>query len=202
MATTTATLKRDSLPLLLLASAALTGGLFAGFKTLPQLIPCADPTAQSLTLALCITLVLQLLVYARWLGGRFRWVVGAQTALVLLGIWMGFYPISPLFSSGRIPVLQGFTVITRARGTVNVAPGAIVTLAGGRPAAFQPLTLIDNDNLRCYWTSASGGALDDPQSCATVYFPPQREYDILEVSLQPGCGLPHSEGQIKISILP
>jgi hypothetical protein len=50
--------------------------------------------------------------------------------------------------------------------------------------------------------SASGGALDDPQSCATVYVPPQADYDILKVSLQPGCGLPRSVGQIKISILP
>ena len=179
----------------LLASAALTGGLFVVFRAMPPLIPCADPTAQSLTLALCITLVFQLLA-----GGRFRWVAGAQAALVLLVVWMGFYPLSPLFSSGRIPVLQGFTIITRARGTANVAPGAIVTLRSGKPAAIQPLTLIDD--LRCAWMSASGGALDDPQSCAIVYVPQQREYDILKVSLQPGCGLPRSVGQIKVSILP
>ena len=185
---------------LLLASAALTGGLFAGFRALPPLVPCADPTAQSLTLALCVTLVLQLLADARWLGGCFRWVTGAQAALVLLVAWMGFYPLSPLFSSGRIPVLQGFTVITRARGAVNVAPGAIVTLSGGRPAAIQPLTLIED--VDCAWVSTSGGALDDPQSCAIVYVPPQADYDILKVSLQPGCGLPRSVGQIKISILP
>lgn len=192
--------RRPNLPLLLLASAALTGGLFAVLKTLLPLVPCADPTAQNLTLALCVTLVLQLLADARWLGGRFRWVAGVQAALTLLVVWMGFYPLSPLFSSGRIPVLQGFTVITQARGTVNVAPGAIVTLAGGRPAAIQPLTL--TEDLRCSWMSETGGALDDPQSCAIVYVPPQREYDILKVSLQSGCGLPRSVGQIKISILP
>jgi hypothetical protein len=58
------------------------------------------------------------------------------------------------------------------------------------------------DAVRCDWSSANGGALDDPQSCDVVYNPPRAEYDILKVSIRPGCGLPNSIGQIKISILP
>ena len=185
---------------LLLVTATLTI-IFAVFLVIPPLIPCADPTAQSLTLALCAGLGFQLLAGARLLGDRrFRLALGIEAALLLLTAWLGFYPVSPLYVSGRIPVLQGFSVMTRARGTVNVAPGGVVTLGNGSPAAVRALTLLAD--ARCYWMSTRGGALDDPRSCITDYVPPQGEYDVLKVSIQPGCGLPRSVGQVKISILP
>jgi hypothetical protein len=193
--------KKLSLPILLPTSAALTAILFAVFRALPPFVPCADPTAQSLGLALCVVAGLQLLVGARLLADRrVRWVLGIEMALLALTAWLGFYPVSPLFASGRILVLQGFSVMTRTRGTVNVAPGSVVTLGSGSPAAVRALTL--GGDVRCRWMSTRGGALDDPQSCITDYVPPQAEYDILKVSLQPGCGLPHSVEQLKISILP
>jgi hypothetical protein len=182
----------------------LTAILFALFRALPPFVPCADPTAQSLGLALCVVLGLSLglllLARAQLQGVRWRWALGAQVALLTLTAWLGFYPLSPLFAGGRIPVLQGFSVMTRTRGTVNVAPGGVVTLGNGSPAAVRALTLVGE--VRCRWMSARGGALDDPQSCITDYVPPQAEYDILKVSLQPGCGLPRSVEQLKISILP
>jgi hypothetical protein len=193
--------KKPSLPLLLLASAILTGGLFVFFRALPPLTPCADATAQSLGLALCFGLGFSLLTGARlWRERRFRWALGIQAALLMLTVWLGFYPISPFFAGRRIPILQGFSITTRTRGTRDVAPGGVVTLSSGAPAAIRALTLVADT--RCRWMSAQGGALDDPQSCATVYIPPQAERDILKVSLQPGCGLPRSVEQLKISILP
>lgn len=185
---------------LLLASTALTCGLFALFQSIAPLIPCTDPTGQSLGLALCVGLGFQLLAGMWRLGKRALWLLGVEAALLLLTVWLGFYPVSPLFAGGRIPVLQGFNVMTRARGTVKIAPGGVVTLGSGSPAEVRALTLVTD--LRCTWMSTRGGALDDPQSCVTDYVPPQSEYDILKVSLQPGCGLPRSVGQVKISILP
>ena len=174
----------------LITGFALTSGLFAAFAAIPSFVPCADPTAQRLGLALFFGMGFQLLAGARrWADGRFRWALAAQAALLLLTVWLGLYPLSPLFSSGRIPVLRGFSVLTRTRGTVSVAPGGTVTLGSGIPAAVQALTLVEG-NIRCRWMSTRGGALDDPQSCTTVYVPPQTDYDILKLSLQPGCGLP------------
>lgn len=188
-----------SAPLLFLASMALTSGLFVAFEgLLPPVVPCTALTAQNLGLALCLGLGFQLLAAARFEGGGLRWGIGVHIALILLVVWLGFYPLSPLVSSGHIPVLRGFTVLTKARGEVNVAPGAVVTIDSGKPAAVQALTLVTDT--RCRWMSAQGGDLEDPQSCATVYIPPQAEYDILKVSMQPACGLPHSVAQIKISI--
>ena len=191
-----------NLGFVLITGFALTGGLFAAFAVLPLFVPCADPTAQHLGLALFLGLGFQLLAGARRLADRrFRWALAAQAALLLLTIWLGVYPLSPLFSSGRIPVVQGFSVLTRTRGTVNVASEGVVTLGSGIPAAVQALTLVEG-NIHCRWMSTRGGVLDDPQSCATVYVPPPADYDILKVSIQPGCGLPRSVEQIKISILP
>ncbi len=169
-------------------------------QVIPPFIPCADPTARRLGLVLCAWLGLSLLAGARRWSRLAFWVLGAQATLLLLTAWLGFYPLSPLFRSGRIPVLQGFSVLTRARGTVIVAPGGVVTLGSGSPAAVRVLTLGADPG--CRWMSTRGGALDDPQGCVTDYVPPQAEYDILKVSIQPGCGLPRSVGQVKISILP
>lgn len=193
--------KKLSLTMIIVASLLLAAGLFAAFNTLRPVLPCTYPAVQSLALALCVVLTLNLFVSARLLGRQAWYVLGAQAILIVLVAWIGFYPLSPLgFSSGRIPVLRGFTVMTRTRGTWTIAPGEIITLGSGAPAAIQPLTLLTD--VRCSWMSTRGGALDEPQSCATVYVPPQADYDILKVSLQPACGLPHSVAQIKISILP
>lgn len=194
-------------PILVLGGTALTLGLFAVFGAFPPLlphpwgVPCTDPMAQRLGLAIGLGLGLQL-----WAGARrrgLRWWLGAQAVLLVLVAWLGFYPISPLFSSGRIPILQGFVVITQARDALELPPGATITLTNGRPAAIRALTLTRNTPFaRCYWMSTRGGTLDDPSACDTVYVPPSEEFDILKVSLEPGCGLPRAVGQLKISILP
>jgi hypothetical protein len=193
--------KKLSLPIILLAGLALAAGLFAVFSALPPVLPCTYPAAQSLVLALGALLLIYFFSGPRWLPGARARYLAVTAVLIGLVAWLGFYPLSPLgFSTGRIPVLRGFTVVTRARSTVNIAPGAVLTLGSGVPAAIQPVTL--PGDMRCTWMSTRGGALDEPSSCAVVYVPPQADYDILKLSLQPGCGLPRSVERIRISILP
>jgi hypothetical protein len=191
--------KNSSSIIIILASLALAAGLFALFNALPSVLPCTYPAAQSLVLVLGMLLVIHLSVRA-WLPGA-RYVLAVEIMLIVVVAWLGSYALSPLgFSSGHIPALRGFTVMTRTRGMRTIAPGGVITLGSGVPAAIQPVTL--PGDMRCTWVSSGGGALDEPHSCAVVYVPPQADYDILRVSLQPGCGLPHSVEQIKISILP
>jgi hypothetical protein len=183
--------KRNISSIRLIASILLTLSLYAVFETLPALAACSDHRAQSLVLALCAGMGFHLLA-----GGRSRRLLAGAVIVVLLACWLGFYPISPLFKN----TLQGFTVITQRRGSLRIAPGAVISLAAGQPTALEPLTA--TSNLRCNWMSTQGGAFDDPGSCATVYIPPHSESDVLKISIQPACGLPRVVGQIKISILP
>ncbi len=175
----------------LAAGIALTLGLYAVLTLLPPLLACADHTAQNLAVATCAGMGAYLLA-----GGRSPWALVGAAIVVMLAGWLGFYPVSLLFKNN----LQGFTVITQRRGSEHIAPGAVLTLAAGQATALQPLSGVSN--LRCNWMSAQGGAFDDPGSCATIYVPPQRESDVLKVSIQPACGLPSLVAQIKISILP
>ena len=172
-------------------AALLTLGLYPVFYLLPPLVACTDHAAQSLVLALCGGVGGYLL-----LGERSPWLLAGAVTMILLTVWLGVYPLSPLFKN----TLQGFTVITRIHGSQRIAPGDVLTMAAGAPAGLEPLTVLAP--LHCHWISAQGGVFDDPQSCGTAYMPPARAYDTLKVIIQPGCGLPNTLGQIKISILP
>lgn len=191
-------------PLLILSlSATLVVVIFVALSVfpIPLLIPCTHPFSQNAVLALGIPLVFNLILAAKIPLETTKLTVVSVTALIFLAFWLGSYPFSPLgFSAGRIPVLRGFKFTTRARLNASVAPGGIVTLISGSPAAIEPVLL--TGNVKCAWTSANGGNLDNPNDCDIAYSPPQADYDILKIRLQPACGLPESSAQIKISILP
>ena len=177
--------------------------LFAVLNALPipLFLPCTHPFSQTAILALGCAAILQALLGAKILPGATKWMVGIAAALVLLAVWLGSYPFSPLgFADGRIPVLRGFLLTTRSLAGVDVAPGEIVTLSSGSAASIEPLLLAGD--VACIWSSANQGVLDNPNDCTIAYRPPQAEYDILKVRIQPACGLPGSSAQIKISILP
>ncbi len=181
----------------------LMGGIFIVLNALPlpPLLACTDPLTQKIALAGSVMLMLQLSVGVKIVAQFDRRLRALEIVLLLLVVWLGSYPFSPLgFSDGRIPVLRGFSVITPTRREFHILPGEILLLGNGAIAAFKPLML--TGDVRCNWSSANGGALDDPQSCDVVYNPPDAEYDILKVSIRPGCGLPHSIEQIRVSILP
>ncbi len=166
-----------------------------------QIISCTDGWAQNLIFALGFALVLQIFLAPKILLGHYRILIAAHAVLILLTLWLGLYSISPLgYSSGRIPVLHGFVVMTKQKGITAVPLGGVITLGNSAAAAVYPVTV--PGDVRCTWMSVNAGALDDPHSCITAYIPPQADYDILKVSVQPGCGLPTSTGQFKIGILP
>lgn len=175
-------------------SIALTLGLYAVFEKLTSLLPCTDHVAESLALALCAGMGCYLLT-----GGRSPWLLGGAVILVVLALWLG--STQPILNLRlRATLLLGFNVTTQTHGNQLIHAGDILTLAAGQPAGLQAHTSLQN--VRCHWMSTRGGNFDDPESCATVYIPPQSENDIVKVSVQPGCGLPNTVAQIKISILP
>ncbi len=97
-------------------------------------------------------------------------------------------------------MLQEFVVLSRERGEKHVAPNGIITLGKTSAAFIQPV--IEAENIKCTWYSLHGGQLDGEESCSLTYIPPLAENDILRVNIQPGCGLPNTVEQIRISILP
>lgn len=129
-------------------------------------------------------------------------MVGVNMFLILLTLWLSSYQFSPLgFSTGRIPVVRGFLLTTFFRSNIKVASGGTITLPGGSDASIHLDTL--PVSIHCLWSSAAGAALDDPQSCDTVYSPPNGiARDVLKVNIQADCGLPEVQGQIKVNILP
>src|SRR5688572_20222220 len=140
----------------------LAGGVWIALNALPlpALLPCTDPFAQRVVLAGCVALMLQLFVGAKILPQYDRRLLIVEAALVLLVVWLGSYPVSPLgFSDGRIPVLRGFSVV-RATGRESlILPGEILLLGSGSIVALKPLML--TGDVRCNWSSANGGALDE-----------------------------------------
>ena len=185
------------------ASVLLTLILFAVFNALaiPLFLPCVHPVSQTAILALGCAAILQMGIGPKILPGTTGRAVGITVALILLVFWMGSYPFSPLgFADGRIPVLRGFLLTTHSMAGAEVAPGEIVTLSSGSAASIEPLLLVGD--VECTWSSVNQGVLDNPNDCTIAYRPPQAEYDILKVRIQPACGLPGSSAQIKISILP
>jgi hypothetical protein len=174
------------------------------FAALPGLvlIPCTYPLAQSLAFALCAALLIHLFVFNRFWLVRARSLMVAYFLCLLLVLWLGSYPFSPLgFSSGRVPVLGGFMLTRSGRPPISVASRQVVTIAAASISQITPMTLpVD---MTCTWLSTNGGALDDPRSCDVAYFSPGASaYDTLKLLIQPGCRLPNAEGEIKISILP
>jgi hypothetical protein len=195
--------RRLSTIMIIVVNVILVGGLLTVLTVLPLplFLPCTDPFAQRVVLTGCAVFVIQVFVGAKIIPQYNRRFLILEAVVILLAAWLGSYPFSPLgFSDGRIPVLRGFSVTTAAGRKSNIVPGEILLLGKGSIAAFKPVML--TGDVRCNWSSANGGALDDPQSCDVVYSPPGTEYDILKLSIRPGCGLPNSIGQIKISILP
>ena len=168
----------------------------------PQFLPCIHPYSQSIALAIIVLLVIYLVIAVKILPKTGKPAIGAAAAVFFLVLWLGSYPFSPLgFSDGHIPILSGFTVTTRTKHITNLAPGEIVTLASGSPAEIEPVLLLAM-NTKCNWSSSNGGTLDSPDTCDLVYIPPQADFDILKIKIRPGCGLPQSTTQIKVSILP
>lgn len=172
----------------------LTLSLYAVFEALPPPLPCTDPIAQNLAWALCAGMGCYFLT-----GGRSPWLLGGGMILVVLALWVG--SSQPLLNLRlRAALLLGFDVVTQTNNSQHIRSGDVLTIAAGKPTGLQPRTSLQN--VRCHWMSTRGGIFDDPQSCATVYLPPQSENDIVKVSIQPGCGLSPIIGQIKVSILP
>jgi hypothetical protein len=166
-----------------------------------RIIPCADNWAQSLVLALLLALVIQIFLVPRIFPGHYKIIFGVYIVLILIILWLGLYPVSPLgYSTGRISALRGFVVMTNRKGITNVPLEGVITLGANAIVGVSPLTI--TDVVRCRWVSVNGGSLDGSNTCNIAYMAPQADYDILRVSIQPGCGLPASTGQFKISILP
>jgi len=189
--------------MVLLAHTMVVGTLFVAIQVvaLPAIVPCSYPAGQSFVAAVVIVLILQLLV-GRKLFPRYNLLLlGTDIILILLAVWLGLYPFSLLGPSGEFKsVIQGFRITTANKGTLEVVSGEIVSLTAGSAIAISPNLLAGE--ARCDWSSANGGALDNPQGCDTYYVPPPSDYDILKISVRPGCGLPNSIGEIKVSILP
>ena len=122
--------------------------------------------------------------------------------LILLALWLGIYPISPLgFSSGRIPIAQGFVLSRSMRADANLASGETINVIGNSAIAIKVITLPISKN--CVWLSTKGGSLDDPRSCDIAYMPPtDSDFDLLKVLIQPSCHLPETQENIKIIVLP
>jgi len=187
----------------ILANAFIMGLLFFLFNTLPlpTIIPCIYPFAQNLALAIIMLWIFQTILIPKTGWGRAKPALIVLPLLLMLLLWFGSYPFSPLgFSTGRISVLRGFEVTRSLQPPRTIASGKIVTVADGSVMGIRPITLpVDRS---CFWASAKGGAFDDPRTCDTVYFAPAEEYDILKIDIQPGCHLPNLQGEIKFSILP
>jgi hypothetical protein len=157
-------------------------------------MPCTHPIAQKLVIILCI-----LLVSHAFIGVKFHFnykiPVIIYTCLILLTLWLGIYSISPL----SFPVLQGYLVTTNYKESF-IQPTNIISLRSDSTALIQPALL--DKTVNCQWLSAKGAALDEPNTCNVIYDPPNTDYDILKLNVQSACGLPSSNWQIKISILP
>ncbi len=187
----------------IIANAFITGILLFLFNSLPlpTIIPCTYPLAQNLALAIILPWIFQVIVIPKTGQARSKPALTVLPILLLLLLWLGSYPFSPLgFSTGRIPILRGFVITRSLRPPLTIASGEIVTIAGGSVIGISSTTLpVDKS---CFWTSANGGTFDDPRTCDTDYFAPPADYDVLKIHIQPGCHLPTALGEIKINILP
>lgn len=157
-------------------------------------MPCTHPIAQNFLIILCIAIVLHLFISTKF-HIKFKIPAAIYACLLLLTLWLGIYSISPL----DISILRGFLVTTNYRGQF-IQPNDIISLSGDSTVLIQP-DLIDMQ-AKCQWLSVKGAALDEPNTCDVIYNPPNTDYDILKLNVTSACGLPASNSQIKISILP
>jgi hypothetical protein len=195
---------KRSIAISLLVNLGLTAILLAGlyFLPLPQLLPCTDPLVENLILASFIALIIQFLVFKIFSMGATFWIASMDLGLILLALWLGIYPISPLgYSSGRTPIAQGFVLTRSMRPDAKIASGETINVIGNSAIAIRVVTLPISKN--CVWFSTKGGSLDDPMSCDIDYMPPKdSDFDFLKVLIQPSCHLPETQENIKIIVLP
>jgi hypothetical protein len=157
-------------------------------------MPCTHPAAQNFIIILCTAAVLHLFISIRF-HIKFKIPAVIYTCLLLLTLWLGIYSISPLDN----PMLRGFLVTTNYKEHF-IQPSDIILLSSGSTALIQPDLM--HKQVNCQWLSVQGAALDEPNICDVIYNPPDTDYDILKLNIQSACGLPASNWQIKISILP
>lgn len=164
------------------------------------IIPCTEPRAGHLFLALSLGSITQLFFLRSIPSVQFRALLGGQVVLTLMTLWLGVYAISPRgYASGQIPNLRGFLII-RANRSSTVNNNEVVSMRRGSAVGINSLLL--DEASQCTWISAAGAALDDPSSCDTAYVPPNADHDILRLRIRSSCGLPDTTGQIRVSILP
>jgi hypothetical protein len=178
--------------------------MFAGFYflPLPQFLPCTYPLAENSIFAICISFGVQFFLFKGYRINSYLWIAGMDFGLILLALWLGFYSISPLgFSSGRIPIAQGFVLTRSMRPDVNITSGETINIVSGSVIAIRTVTLPIGKN--CFWFSSKHGSFDDPRSCDIAYMPPTDSgFDLLKVLIQPSCHLSEVEESIKINVLP
>jgi hypothetical protein len=167
---------------------------------LASMIPCTASIVTPLIALLCITLLVQLSFISKYHSKPYWLIMSCQVVLLFMIAWLGSYRFSPLYTNVKT-LDRRFNIIVDDREEVNIRSGEIVTLGQTSTAVIVPLTL-PGDTVSCNWSSQMGGALDDPNSCETIYAPPAADYDILRLSVRSSCGLSNDVGQIKISILP
>ena len=178
--------------------------LFAGFYflPLPQFFPCTYPLAENFILAIGVAFVVQYLAFKNIRISGYFWIAGMDIGIILLALWLGSYSISPLgFSSGRIPIAQGFILTRSMRPDSNIVSGETINIVSGSVVAIRTVTLPVGRN--CFWFSTKHGSFDDPRSCDIAYMPPANsDFDLLKVLIQPSCRLPEIQESIKINVLP
>ena len=126
----------------------------------------------------------------------------AYPALAMAVLWLGWYRVSPLgFSSGRVPLLSGYLVAKPHRGLEPVGRREVISMGAGTALGIQPVLL--PGPTKCIWSSTTGGAFDDPTSCATVYASEgDSPYDILRLHITSACGIPPVSANVRLSIMP
>ncbi len=174
------------------------------FLPLPAL-DCIHPLARPLIFALCIALILNVLaiILAKLSIKQLGISISIFLASIVLAWWLGSYPYSPLmgFANGHKSILSGFRITRQGRAIVTISSGDTLSLARGSYTSIE--ALVTPGSASCAWQSLNDGALDGADTCDLIYSPPKgTDYDILKVLVAPGCGLPKTTGQIKISILP
>src|SRR5215216_4813793 len=155
---------------------------------LSSIFPCTAPVVTSLIALLSIVLLAQLPFISKYESRRYRFMMIGQMMLICIILWLGSYQFSPLYRNAN-PLADGFDVTAGDREKVNIKSGEIITLGQNSMAVIVPL-ILPADSPSCTWSSQKGGALDDPDSCETIYAPPAAEYDVLRVSVRSSCGLP------------
>jgi hypothetical protein len=198
------TLKNHRIFIPFFVNSALFLILFVGFYflPLPQLLQCMYPLVENFILAICVAFVMQYLVFKGYRINNYLWIAGMDVGLIVLAFWLGSYPVSPLgFSSGRIPIAQGFVLTRSMRPDANIASGETINIVSGSAIAIRTVTLPIGKN--CFWFSSKHGSFDDPRSCDIAYMPPTDfDFDLLKVLIQPSCHLSEVEESIKINVLP